>query len=395
MDIRQDVVGWGPSFLFKGLMLMKISSGFDGGNIRCLGIENEQDIQLEILKDNGSDFYQWFYFRLTGAKGRDCRLKIMNAKDAAYAGGYQNYRAAASYDRETWFRVETEFDGSVLTIKHQPEENGIYFAYFAPYSMERHADLIAEALNSPNADLVHLGQTLDSQDLDLLQIGEWSEGKKRMWVIARQHPGEIMAEWWMEGFLERLLDEDDPISREVLNKACFYVVPNMNPDGSRRGHLRTNAVGSNLNREWQEPSLEKSPEVFYVREMMESTGVDFFLDVHGDEELPYNFISGPEGTPNWDKARQTRLDDYIDDLMRVSPDFQKEHGYPVDDPGTADLRIATNWVSERFNCLGMTLEMPFKDTVETPDLIEGWSPERSRKLGAANLNAMWEFLKRG
>ena len=38
-------------------------------------------------------------------------------------------------------------------------------------------------------------------------------------------------------------------------------IPNMNPDGSYRGHLRTNASGANLNREWKEPTLEKSPEV--------------------------------------------------------------------------------------------------------------------------------------
>lgn len=38
-------------------------------------------------------------------------------------------------------------------------------------------------------------------------------------------------------------------------------VPNMNPDGTWRGHLRTNAVGANLNREWEKPTLERSPEV--------------------------------------------------------------------------------------------------------------------------------------
>ena len=43
----------------------------------------------------------------------------------------------------------------------------------------------------------------------------------------------------------------------------FHIVPNMNPDGSVRGHLRTNACGANLNREWaatadyEAPSLER------------------------------------------------------------------------------------------------------------------------------------------
>src|SRR5690606_23531050 len=116
--------------------------------------------------------------------------------------------------------------------------------------------------------------------------GDHSKTKK-IWVIGRQHPGETMAEWLIEGMLERLLDRNDPVARTLLEKASFHVVPNMNPDGSRRGHLRTNAAGTNLNRAWAAPSMEKSPEVFLIRERMQSRGVDFSLDVHGDEELPY------------------------------------------------------------------------------------------------------------
>ena len=75
--------------------------------------------------------------------------------------------------------------------------------------------------------------------------------------------------------LHRLFDEDDPVAAALLHKAVFYVVPNMNPDGSFRGHLRNNAAGMNLNRAWAEPSMERSPEVFLVRQKMEQTGVDF------------------------------------------------------------------------------------------------------------------------
>lgn len=46
-------------------------------------------------------------------------------------------------------------------------------------------------------------------------------------------------------------------------------VPNMNPDGSWRGHLRTNAAGANLNREWAAPSAQRSPEVLLVRTKMD------------------------------------------------------------------------------------------------------------------------------
>ena len=41
-----------------------------------------------------------------------------------------------------------------------------------------------------------------------------------------------MSEWFIEGFLERLLDPNDAVSRKLLEKAYFYVAPNMNIDGS-------------------------------------------------------------------------------------------------------------------------------------------------------------------
>lgn len=40
-------------------------------------------------------------------------------------------------------------------------------------------------------------------------------------------------------------------------------------------------------------------QVYLVQQRMREEGVALMLDVHGDEELPYNFISGNEGIPSW------------------------------------------------------------------------------------------------
>lgn len=123
-----------------------------------------------------------------------------------------------------------------------------------------------------------------------------------------------------------------------------------------RGHLRTNACGANLNREWAHPTAHRSPEVLAVSSAMEVTGtlklyadsyrfpaqgvfrcpstagmaeptplgvlvtsspkqalydlhvlvlpctfagLDMLLDVHGDEEIPANFIGSMFGVPAW------------------------------------------------------------------------------------------------
>ena len=373
---------------------MIINSQFDGGNIQCIDSSDPSNIRLLIEKDNQSDFYQWFYFRVSGAQGLDCHYNIENADGAAYAEGWSGYHAVASYDRETWFRIPTSYDGKTLTFIHQPKHATVYYAYFAPYSMERHHDLVAWAQNHELVTTESLGETLDHQLLDLIKVGSGNSnsGKKICWIIGRQHPGETMAEWWMEGFLDRLLDDNDPVSRTLRSKAVFYIVPNMNPDGSRRGHLRTNAVGVNLNREWDCSSVDRSPEVYFVRNKMHETGVDFCLDVHGDETLPYNFIAGSEAIPSWNETREDLLNEFRKALSLVSPDFQTEYGYEPERFGTANLGLCTNYVAETFKCLAMTLEMPFKDADNLPMPEEGWSPDRSQKLGEACLLALHSVI---
>ncbi|NVJ69208.1 MAG: carboxypeptidase family protein [Alphaproteobacteria bacterium] len=371
---------------------MLISSQFDSGNIEVLKGDNPSDIRLNIRKDNQSDFYQWFHFRVSGVQDTECKFTIENAGGAAYLEGWDDYKVCASYDRETWFRIDTAYDGKMLSWEAMPEQDFIYFAYFAPYSMERHADLIAEVAQSPLVRTSVLGHTLDGQDMDLIELGYGPEGRKKIWLQARQHPGETMAEWWMEGALDYLLDMDNPVARKLLEKAHFYIVPNMNPDGSRRGHLRTNAVGANLNREWNVATMERSPEVYLVREKMAETGCDFHLDVHGDEALPYNFVAGFEGIPSLKDKQMALIQMFQNILAKLSPDFQTKHGYDEDEPGKADLSICTNYVAETHGCLAMTLEMPFKDNADLPDPDFGWSPERCRHLGRACMDTLHRMI---
>ena len=373
---------------------MKIFSNFESGSINVVKADSKDDIQLSIPNDNQSELHQWFHFRLESEAQQPHTITLLDLANSAYPEGWNGYDVVASYDREEWFRIPSEFDGDNLTFTVIPENESMYFAYFAPYSYDRHQDLLHLAQSHYNCRLETLGHTLDNRDVSLLVIGDEHAAdseeapKKKIWVIARQHPGETMAEWFVEGLVQRLLDETDTVGRALLNKAVFYVVPNMNPDGSARGHLRLNAIGVNLNREWQTPSLENSPEVFYVREKMLATGVDMFLDIHGDEAIPFNFVAGSEGIPSYDARLENLENKFKQALLTVTPEFQDEHGYGKDKPGEANLTVASNWVGEQFKCLSYTVEMPFKDHNKHPDSLYGWSPERSVGFGHDTLAAV-------
>lgn len=372
---------------------IQIHADFDAGNIEVLSIEGAS-ARLAIQRDHMSDFAQWFHFRVSGAAGRELTLKITGLNGSAYPMGWPGYNACVSEDRALWTRTPSTFaegdEGGSLTIRYTPSSDLAWFAYFAPYSMERHHDLVADAAQCEGVTLRTLGTTLDGQPLDCLEMGT---GPVSVWLYARQHPGESMAEWWMEGALDLLTDPANSVGRELRRRASFHIVPNCNPDGSRRGHLRTNAVGTNLNREWAEPTPEKSPEVLAIRNAMDATGVDFAMDVHGDEAIPAVFLAGFEGIPSLKDTQKAGYDRYGELLDRRTPDFQRKLGYPTAPAGKGNLAMSTNQVAERFGAVSMTLEMPFKDHDPAADPRQAWSPERSMQLGRDCLGALLEWLE--
>jgi len=361
-------------------MITHIINRFDAGNINTHSVEGNT-ATLSIAKDKDSDFYQWYYFQVACSAGEEIVLKIINLNESAYPGGWDNYDSVVSEDREYWGRAPSVFNkdesGGTLTITYTPTSAIAYFAYFAPYSMERHNDLISDAAEYEGVHHHILGQTLEGRSIDCLTMGE---GVINVWLYARQHPGESMAEWWMEGALEMLLDPANPHARILRQKCTFNIVPNCNPDGSFRGHLRTNFAGVNLNREWQDPSAERSPEILAIRNAMDESGVDWALDVHGDEAIPAPFIAGFSGIPSITEEQSQKYQDYVSLLDQNSPDFQTKLGYPISAPGTANLKISTNAVAERYGAVAMTLEMPFKDNRDLPCPDQGWSPERCKLL---------------
>jgi cytosolic carboxypeptidase protein 2/3 len=82
-----------------------------------------------------------------------------------------------------------------------------------------------------------------------------SSGKKRkerhgVVIIGRQHPGETMGSWVMQGVIEFLLS-DDPMAVYLRKQIVFKIIPMMNPDGVIHGHYRTSLSGSDLNRRWK------------------------------------------------------------------------------------------------------------------------------------------------
>lgn len=371
-------------------MSILIDSNFYGGAITVIEAKDPRAITLALRADTAApDIAQWFHFRLYGQPQTEHVIRIINAGKSAYPGGWTGYRACVSGDGLNWFRTATDYDGEVLTIRHTPAHGMAEFAYFAPYTGEDTRRLLGHALRDPRSRLDVLGQSVEGQPLQRLRVREGSGDRQPVWITARQHPGETQGGYFLEGFLARLLDASDPLARAVLQTAEFHIVADINPDGTRAGNLRTNAAGTNLNREWSAPSLQSSPEVLAVSRAMRETGASIALDVHGDEALPYVFIVNPDDVPGFAGTKlEARRKAFDAALMQANGDFQTERNYPPSRPDHASTKKQSPWAIVELGALGMTLEMPFKDNANRPDLVEGWSPARCRRLGFDMLSAM-------
>ncbi|KPW46169.1 M14-type cytosolic carboxypeptidase [Pseudomonas syringae group genomosp. 3] len=375
-------------------MTLTISSDFDSGNIQVLDSSDPAHIKLAIRPDTQSAHFQWFHFKVDGLNvGQTYGLSLSNASESTFNSAWTGYNAVASYDHKHWFRVPSGFDGKALNFSLAAEQAQVWFAYFEPYSRERHDGLIEQAQTNAGMQVLATGKSIEGRDIQLLRKGDGSEGKRKIWFIAQQHPGEHMAEWFMEGVIERLQQKDDTVLRQLLASADLYLVPNMNPDGAFHGHLRTNAAGKDLNRAWQDSTEAQSPEVLFVRQQMEKYGVDMFLDVHGDEEIPHVFTAACEGNPGYTIHQRQLKERFRSRLSDVTVDFQTVYGYPRSAPGQANMNLAANAIGERYKCLALTLEMPFKDHDNAPDPLTGWSGKRSAQLAKDVLSVLAQMVE--
>ncbi|PSS47035.1 M14-type cytosolic carboxypeptidase [Pseudomonas sp. BBP2017] len=371
---------------------LHIDCNFDSGNILINDASDPRHVRLAIRPDTRSDHFQWFHFKASGlTPGQAHSFVLENAGQSSYNEAWTGYQAVASYDQQSWFRVPTQFDGKALSFELNAEQPQAWFAYFEPYPRARHNQLIERAISLPGIELLATGRSVEGRDIQLLHAGDGGSGKRKIWIIAQQHPGEHMAEWFMEGVIDRLQD-NDPSVQALLQEADLYLIPNMNPDGALHGHLRTNAAGQDLNRAWQSASIDKSPEVLFAQVQMKQHGVDMFLDVHGDEEIPHVFTAGCEGNPGFTARIEALEKTFRDGLCKRTADFQQVHGYPRSAPGQANLTLGANSVGQAYDCLSLTLEMPFKDHDDAPNPHTGWNGQRSKTLANAVLDVLGQMV---
>ncbi|CAE7030298.1 unnamed protein product, partial [Symbiodinium sp. CCMP2592] len=387
----------------RGLVTRSVAvdTDFEGAAVEVMQIAGNL-VQLRLLPDGGGRHPkpktgtgrhcsggrhpgQWFYFRasrLTVGELYHFRLDVSGAR--AWRS-YKGYEVCASYTGDRWCRcLGTLYDSEarMLFWDLKAEASSCFFAYFEPYGLDQLESLLKEAADA-GAERRTMGRTTDGRSIDalcfpagLLQTGREPAGEPALvWITCRQHAAETQASFFAEGVVRSVLSEPLPLSLAIV------LVPNVNPDGSVRGHTRENAQGVDLNREWR-PKADysqngRSPEVSALQAAMLDTGVDVHLDVHGDEaaDTAYSY----PGLPRFRApAHVAKLFDELEAELH-----SRSGGFYVPRPGSGSARTAAFWTGTQFGALSLTLEMPYKDSEQRKA-----SSESCRRLGGVAVDAI-------
>jgi murein tripeptide amidase MpaA len=366
-------------------MPLSIDASMFGGSIEVVRIPARGSVELALRSDTAADIRQWFCFDVQGATTRSRELVVRGASGATYPKGWDDYRAMVSFDGGAWRRAPTEYDGEDLLIVHEPRGEVARYAYFAQYSLDR-LERTLRRVALAGAEVGSLGDSAEGRPLHVAVFGA-DDAERTFWIVARQHPGETPASWLLEGLLRRLGRSGDDAVEALLATTRICLVPLANPDGAALGNMRTSATGANLNRAWDAPDREESPEIVAILEAIDAMGVDLFLDVHADEDCAHAFAAGCEGNPSYDDELEASEASLRDDLAGLVPEFVDEPFYELDEPGQADLSCAANQIGERHGCVALTLELPIKSS-GGGRVRSGWSPKRAERAGAAIVEAL-------
>ena len=156
---------------FNDAPIVSVSDAFDGGNGKFVETTisgGQATVKVQIKPDiftflEKKHHFQHFYFRSAVKGAGTVKYAITNAGNASYAKAWKDsttFASATPSDPNSWKRVlDTSYDSSTghLTWSYDHKASGsVYFAYFPPYSYERHLELISRCEASPACEVESL-----------------------------------------------------------------------------------------------------------------------------------------------------------------------------------------------------------------------------------------------
>ena len=334
------------TFNFKNITF---TSEFNSGNMKqCTKIKENQfsiliasDCEGKYILNKISIFKIWFYFGVISEKERNIKISIDNLNNfyKIFKNGYKicynildENETPTSYQNKykeneeaNWKRLDTDYElnldieSNLLSIKFNfdlPKKRYVLFSFCFPWSYDKNESFlkhIKEKIKNKNIyyhdELLTLSK--EKRNIHLLTITSKKNiinnkkesninglfpdknrcnlilhDKHIIFITARVHPGETPGTLMFNGILKLLIDNDNQMSKILLDNFIFKLIPIINVDGVSNGYFRLNNEGYNLNRCYLGPSPKITPENYAITKLFyfysSNYKVRYYFDLHAD-----------------------------------------------------------------------------------------------------------------
>ena len=334
------------TFNFKDITF---TSEFNSGNMKqCTKIKENQfsiliasDCEGKYILNKISIFKIWFYFGVISEKERNIKISIDNLNNfyKIFKNGYKicynildenetptSYQNKYKENEETnWKRLDTDYElnldieSNLLSIKFNfdlPKKRYVLFSFCFPWSYEKNESFLKYIKEkTKNKNLYYHDEILtlskEKRNIHLLTITSKKNiinnkkesninglfpdknrcnlilhDKHIIFITARVHPGETPGTLMFNGILKLLIDNDNQMSKILLDNFIFKLIPIINVDGVSNGYFRLNNEGYNLNRCYLGPSPKITPENYAITKLFyfysSNYKVRYYFDLHAD-----------------------------------------------------------------------------------------------------------------
>ena len=299
------------------------------------------DCEGKYILNKISIFKIWFYFGVISEKERNIKISIDNLNNfyKIFKNGYKicynildenetpaSYQNKYKENEETnWKRLDKDYElnldieSNLLSIKFNfdlPKKRYVLFSFCFPWSYDKNESFlkhIKEKIKNKNIyyhdEILTLSK--EKRNIHLLTITSKKNiinnkkesninglfpdknrcnlilhDKHIIFITARVHPGETPGTLMFNGILKLLIDNDNQMSKILLDNFIFKLIPIINVDGVSNGYFRLNNEGYNLNRCYLGPSPKITPENYAITKLFyfysSNYKVRYYFDLHAD-----------------------------------------------------------------------------------------------------------------
>ena len=333
---------------------MKITNNYEGASIRIEEIDNKKNEAILSIKKEGKN-YGYYYNFCVSSGDNVATIHIKNFEESSY---YEKGNIPVPYirDKKEWKKINKENFNSnddkdiIITVPKEQEWEISLFPRYSRIDLENFLNTI-----KGNSRI-----KIKEDPIKEIVIGDKS--KPTIVIIARQHPGETLSSFFIEGIVEKIIYEE-----KYLDNNCFMIFPIVSTNGVKNGNHRL-TDGIDYNRSWAKERLPE--EIEYIQKRMNQCKVKMFIDVHCDEITNKDYIRTNNKIYGQNIAGIQVLEDMgkIRRFLRALIKQRKVINF-------SNL-TAREYVSKKYKCDNMLIELTLKEDAKEEknkgkDFIEG------------------------